>query len=265
LAESTDIRLLYDRLQALEREVVNLKASSVAFAANQKGPLPGFIRALRVNDPNQAAAMWVNYTNSGPGAGPYSAVTDPNNVIRAEWGNLAANGNSPAQYGFRALNSSGVPIFDSLGLINAASLIGSNSLAYGVHTFAGVAGSSGISGIGGEVTLLTTTFTLTRTLSVLLLMGTAGSVSNNSGGILAVQAPIYLRVTGQANSAISAVALHRSTDSQGVSDTGASCIQVLTSLPANTYTVNVLWNSTNGTSDTLTIDAMGLFIIQLGS
>lgn len=263
--ETTDPRLLLQQIKQLEARIQQLEANSLAFSAQQKGPLPGFLRAVRINDTNQAGAMWMNFTNAGPGLGPYAAVTDTNDVIRAEWGNLAANGNSPAQYGFRAINASGTPIFDSLGLINAANLIGSNSLAYGVHTFSGVAGSSGISGLGGEVTLLTTTFTLSRTLSVLILMGGAGSVSNNSGGIIAVQAPIYIRVTGQANSAISAVGLHRNTDSQGVSDTGASCVQVLSSLPANTYTVNVLWNSTNGTSDTLSLDAMGLFVVQLGS
>ncbi len=44
------------------------------------------------------------------------AAIDEFGVVRAEMGNLAANGISPAQWGFRASIAAG-PIFDSLGLI----------------------------------------------------------------------------------------------------------------------------------------------------
>lgn len=48
---------------------------------------------------------------------------DPNGISRAEMGDLLVNGVSPAQWGFRANDANGNPIFDSLGLIAAMSTL----------------------------------------------------------------------------------------------------------------------------------------------
>jgi hypothetical protein len=58
------------------------------------------------------------------------SATDPNAIVRAEMGNLPARGVSPAQWGFRANDPNGNPIFDSLGDIGAASELGSEALGH---------------------------------------------------------------------------------------------------------------------------------------
>lgn len=118
--------------------------------------------------------MWMNFTNAGAGLGPYSAVTDPSNVVRAEWGNLAANGNSPAQYGFRANNASGVPIFDSLGLISVMSVLGSFTDNNGdtINSLTPVV-------LGGVVT---TTFSVSRTVRVLAMVWATGKFTIATAG-----------------------------------------------------------------------------------
>src|SRR5262245_36483670 len=112
------------RILALEKALADVKKQAFPLLLHQKGPLPGYMRAVAFNDPNLKGSMWANYSNIGPGSGPYSAVTDTAGVIRAEWGNLAAVGNSPAQYGFRANDATGTPIFDSLGLIAVMKVLG---------------------------------------------------------------------------------------------------------------------------------------------
>lgn len=170
----TDPRLLYKQLKDLQKRVDALEASSVAYTSQQIGPLPGSTRAVTINDPNQAGSMWMNFTNAGAGLGPYSAVTDPSNVVRAEWGNLAANGNSPAQYGFRANNGAGVPIFDSLGLIAVMSVLGSftDNAADTINSLTPVV-------LGGVVT---TTFSATRTVRVLAMVWATGKITTATAG-----------------------------------------------------------------------------------
>lgn len=58
------------------------------------------------------------------------SVADPGGIVRAEMGNLGAIGISPAQWGFRANDASGNPIFDSQGLIKVATLLGAESLGH---------------------------------------------------------------------------------------------------------------------------------------
>jgi hypothetical protein len=91
------------------------------------------------------------------------AAIDPNGVTRAEMGNLAANGVSPAQWGFRASGPTGSPIFDSLGLIGVASLLCQDS-AFGTSAGAG-AGYATIQNIPASGT----NFTLIRASSLLCL------------------------------------------------------------------------------------------------
>lgn len=169
-----DPRLTFKQLKDLEKRVKALEASSVAYSAQQIGPLPGSTRAITINDPNQAGSMWMNFTNAGPGLGPYSAVTDTSNVVRAEWGNLAANGNSPAQYGFRANDAAGVPIFDSLGLIGVMSILGSFT-----DNNADTINSTTPAVLGGVVT---TTFSVTRTVRVLAMVWATGKFTTATAG-----------------------------------------------------------------------------------
>lgn len=125
VAQWSDPRFLQNRIRKLEHDLALLKKQTLPFAANQRGAIPGAMRAVSINDQGLKGSMWSNFNNSGPGLGPYTAITDTVGVIRAELGNLAANGISPAQYGFRANDATGTPIFDSLGLINVMSVAGS--------------------------------------------------------------------------------------------------------------------------------------------
>jgi hypothetical protein len=96
-----------------------------------------------------------------------ATVSDTSGTIRAQMGNLPANGISPAQFGFRANNAAGAPIFDSLGLINVMSLLASGFLSV----------TQNIAAAGSNVVLTATgiSFTLARASSVLFFYG--GSVS----------------------------------------------------------------------------------------
>lgn len=123
MAGYEDPRYLKQVIEDLQKRLRALEGSALQLGVNQVGPLPGYMRAVQLNDVGQASSMWINMRGNQPGSSPYSAVTDANKTIRAEWGNLAANGISPAQFGFRANKADGTPIFDSLGLIAAASLL----------------------------------------------------------------------------------------------------------------------------------------------
>ena len=89
------------RLQALEGQVQST-LGALSIGPQQKGPMPGWFRAARIEG-NQ---MLINMVDSKAGVAPRISVTDLAGITRAEMGNLAAytgpNGvNSPAMYGFR--------------------------------------------------------------------------------------------------------------------------------------------------------------------
>lgn len=263
MAGYDDPRYLQQVIEALTLRVKALEGNTLPFAANQKGALPGTMRAVAINDRGQSGSMWINFTNAGPGLGPYLAVTDSSGVIRVELGNLAANGISPAQFGFRSNNASGTPIFDSLGLIAVMQLIASSqSQSYISATLSGPGTGTGISGTGGEVTIASTgNFTLSRQANVLLI-GTCAAAGWTTTGIVPLIAPIYIRVPGQANSASGTV--HHSGVAGSTTDpTSATPVQVLT-LPAGTYSASLLWNSVSG-NERLDVYAYNLFVFLLGS
>lgn len=111
---------LEERVAKLEQQI----RGGLNLGPQQKGPLPGWFRAAHIEG-NQ---MLINMTDSKVGISPRISVTDTTGTTRAELGNLASytgpNGTvSPAQYGFRASDQSGNPIFDSLGLISTMSQI----------------------------------------------------------------------------------------------------------------------------------------------
>ena len=70
------------------------------------------------------ARMWMDFVSLVAGTGPLLSVND-GTVNRVQIGNLAANGVSLAQIGIRVNDASGSPLFDSLGLIKAATIVGS--------------------------------------------------------------------------------------------------------------------------------------------
>jgi hypothetical protein len=165
---------LQRQVRDLTKVVNTFKAGNyLQLAAHQKGPLPGYMRAVQINDVGLGSSMWLNLNGNIPGIAPYQAITDANKVVRAELGNLAANGVSPAQFGFRANSGAGTPIFDSLGLIGVMTLLGSSS-------------TSGQSFTTTTPTLVTNsaiTFVLARAARVLVLITALGNSSNNTGNI----------------------------------------------------------------------------------
>lgn len=159
-----DPRYLQQVITDLQQRIKKLEGASLPFLANQRGALPGTMRGVQIGDPGLKSAMWLNLIGQLAGQAPYQAVTDAAGVVRAEIGNLAARGISPAQYGFRANDSGGNPIFDSLGVIGAATLLGSEDLGHVTQ---------GGSGTGfGTIQSMTGTgvnFTLSRQGNLLLL------------------------------------------------------------------------------------------------
>lgn len=110
-------------MASLEERVAKLEQQmkgTLKLAPHQAGPLPGWFRAARI-DGNQ---MVINMTDSKAGIAPRISVTDATGRTRAEMGNLAASGSSPAQYGFRALAANGTVIFDSTGYVAVETFLG---------------------------------------------------------------------------------------------------------------------------------------------
>lgn len=177
MAGYDDPRFLQQKIEALERDLRDLRARSLPFLVHQRGAIPGAMRAISINDPGLASTMWLALAGGQPGLGPYQAVSDPNGIVRAELGNLAANGVSPAQWGFRASDANGNPIFDSLGLINVMTQLGQAILGSSFAT---------TSATLVQITGMTVTFSLTRALRVLVLAQTNcsyGGGSPNTGFI----------------------------------------------------------------------------------
>ena len=169
MAGFDDPRYLQQVITDLQQKVKKLEAASIPFLAHQRGAIPGAMRAVQVGDPNQKSAMWVNLMGNLPGQAPYQAITDAAGVVRAELGNLAANGISPAQFGFRANNAAGTPIFDSLGLIAVMSELGhKNSATPSTYTTT----TPTLVQAGG--TTASITFTLARQARVLALYSILG-------------------------------------------------------------------------------------------
>jgi len=115
MAGFDDPRFLQQVITDLQTRLKKLEGNTLPLAVNQRGPIPGYMRAVQIGDANQKSAMWLNLAGNVPGQAPYQAVTDASGVIRYETGNLAANGISSAQLGWRTNDPNGVVISDSLG------------------------------------------------------------------------------------------------------------------------------------------------------
>ena len=129
-----DPRFLQQKIETLERDLKDLKAVSLPFLVHQRGALPGSMRAISIGDFGMKSSMWVNLVGSVAGNAPYQAVADASGTVRVELGNLAANGISPQQFGLRANDVNGAPIFDSLGLINVMGRVGGVNVGGGFNT-----------------------------------------------------------------------------------------------------------------------------------
>ena len=167
-----DPRYVQQVIEGLKREIAELRQKTLPLAVHQRGPIPGFMRAVQINDPGQASSMWMNLVGNTPGQAPYLATSDPNGVVRAELGNLAANGISPAFWGFRANAADGSPIFDSLGLIAVMKVLG---------TFTDNTADQITSTTPVVLDSVSVTFTLARAANVLALASSVGKVAGASG------------------------------------------------------------------------------------
>jgi hypothetical protein len=176
-------------------------------------------------------------------------ATDSNGIVRVEEGNLGANGISAAGWKFRANDSSGNPIFDSDGLIGVSTLLGEASRSWSIRNLTGASGSSGISGNGGEVTLQTVTFALSRQASVLVLGATSGNIAVNAAlGSWFFSGPMYIKVD-TTNGPASGLPAVKTNAALFPVEGGVSVFQNIV-LAAGGHTAKLVWNSQNGTNDT---------------
>jgi hypothetical protein len=116
----------------LEQRIAALEAR---FPKSMAGPIANSLNVAQIGySPSAASSMFLNMIGNQAGVAPRLSVTDASKVVRAEIGNLAANGSSPAQFGFRASDASGNPIFDSLGLIAVMTSLGQAHIGGGTLT-----------------------------------------------------------------------------------------------------------------------------------
>lgn len=177
---------------------------------------------------------------------------------------LNALGASPADWMFRAIDSNGNPVFDSDGLIKAATVIGEASFSGNWSSYShitGTGGSSGATGIGGENLVASAAFSLSRQGSVLLIATISGSVAVGGSGTIFGGSPIYGRVEGLANSGLASLPAFGA----GPPTTTATVVKPYIGLDGGSYTAKLLWNSLNGTNDTLGYVSYELLVLQLGS
>lgn len=191
MAGYDDPRFLQQVITELQQKVKKLEAASIPFLANQRGAIPGAMRAVQIGDPNQKSAMWVNLIGNQAGSAPYQAVTDANGTVRVEFGNLAARGVSAAQLGWRANDANGVPIADAIGLSQVMSQLGRGDQAFG---FSYTNNTTSYTAITGD----SVTFSLIRAARVLALFvvvfqsltaGVTGEVDLFADGVNIPDAP----------------------------------------------------------------------------
>src|SRR5215475_13461240 len=172
LGNLTDERHLREVLDDLQRRTTKIESNTVPFGTNQRGALPGYMRAVQINDAAQKSTMWIKLDGNQPGISPYQAVTDSAGTIRVELGNLAANGVSAAHYGWRVNDASGVPIADAIGLSQVMKQLGrgDNSAGQNFTTTTPTVFSS-----------VTVTFSLVRAVRVLTLCQAAAFDAQQTG------------------------------------------------------------------------------------
>lgn len=243
-----DPRFLQQKIEKLEHDLKNLRAVSLPFLVHQRGAVPGTMRAVQIGDVSQKSSMWMNLVGNQPGQAPYQAVTDSAGTVRAEMGNLAARGSSPAQFGFRSNDASGNPIFDTIGLFGDR-----------------VMKNLGI-GNGNNQSFTTTTFTAITNASVTFTIAAnrppanifapflaTGRVNTNNGNVGQVRANL-VGVTTSGNLNFGVLANFAQTSTGWIFVTG---------LAAGTYTCQLEGN-VNATPQTCDIFSNTVQVFQLG-
>jgi hypothetical protein len=170
-----------------------------------------------------------------------------------------------SDYGIEIRRADGTLALDSkpFDVMKQIATVGTS--AWTKSTVAGTAGPpTGISGLGGEVNLSTVNFTLSRAGSVKIEFVCSAGSYLNVGGVSTNISPIYFRVQGQANSVSSSV---HSSGAVGAPDaiTCAVALQVLSNLPAGTYTCDTWWNSVMGANARLDVYGHQLSVFRIGS
>jgi hypothetical protein len=160
-------------------------------------------------------------------------------VTRVQIGDLAADGNSPAQIGMRVNDASGNPIFDSLGMIQAAIVVGTASFA----SAGPLAFTTAFTTIGATQTA---SFTLSRPQN-LLVIGMAPFYT--SGGTASYGYMRLVLLSGTSISQSSSALTH--TNGSGVSN-GSGHVYCA-SVPAGTYTAAYQYRLDAGATTTLVI------------
>jgi hypothetical protein len=199
-------------------------------------------------------------------AGKLLAITD-DIFDRAAMGFLdeytGPNGvTSPAQVGFRAIDQDGNAIFDSMGLIAVMSTLVNGGTQTG-GPIIGVAGPpTGLSGFGGERILATGIFTLARQATVMILALCSNYVQD--AGVHVGAHPIYFRIDGvsEADTAYGFVPVFTTGDAE--TRTHSSTILKVVELAVGNHTIDVIWNSQEGASDTIFNANNPLFVFRMG-
>ena len=251
-----DPRYVEQQFRKLQKQVADLEKKALPFTVQQKGPLPGTMRAVAINDANTKSAMWQNFSLVGPGSGPYGAVSDSTGRIRFEWGSLAAYTDphgvvSAADFGQRTIAADGSLISDSVGNPNLIK-IPVSIIDNGGGTIAPAA--------TGEQTVKSGSFTLSRTLPVFVI-GLLNAYVSDSGGILALAANSYVKGDGSTAGPAGEVPIFINS---GSGNPGSVTSPQALTLAANTYTAKLIWNSLANTQ-TLHWQSASLTVIQLGS
>ena len=126
----------------------------------------------------------------------------------------------------------------------------------------GSATPTGLSGSGGEKTLTTGTFNLGRTSSVMILAICSNYVTD--AGAHAGAHPLYFQIDGtsEAGTAYGFAPVFTTGDSEARAH--CSTILKITPLGPGSHTVNLIWNSEEGTADTCYNANNPLYVFQLG-
>ena len=186
--------------------------------------------------------------NSTYGGGRISVV-DTTPTVRADFGNLPANGVSPAQFGFRANDATGAPIFDSLqGIIQPVLL---NITDNGGGTITG--------NPAGLYTVKSGSFTLARPATV-LGVGLLNAYVSDSGGILALAANTFIRTDGSTVSGKGEVPIFINS---GAGNPGSVTVLQVLALGANTYTSQLLWDTLTTITQTLHWQSASLLVVKI--
>lgn len=260
------------RLSILESNmkiVSDLANSGFLIAPYQKSPVAGELIAGRITTGQIGTKPWMalDLIQSAAGKGPAVTVND-GTYNRAQMGNLAdyvgPNGiDSPAQYGFRAVDASGNTIFDSLGLTAVAKVVASQIHAFGTgQTITGVAGPGGLGG-GGEQTVDTVTFSVANRNTTYMLAATyVGYVQCTSGPF--TWGNMYFKVDGTARTNMVGTIGTYGNPLPAYLDTFQGFILDFVTLTPGSHTITLTWDMFEGTSDHFTVYSDGLFVIQLG-